>query len=248
MEDILVFQHDPYEELGIFVSVLEEHHLSFATVRLFEGEIPAEDWESVKALIILGGPMSALDEERYPFLKWEKAIIRAAVKERLPILGIGLGAQLIAAATGAEVYSGNVQEIGWYPISMTPEGQMDSIFGYLPENPTVFQWHSDAFDLPKGAQRLASSLHYDNQAFRIGKNVYGLQFHLEATPKMIEQWMERHWKELAQSPYISPEKIRADTRSYAQESRYCGERFLAEFIRRLVVSKEQREERHPAKV
>lgn len=248
MEDILVFQHDPAEELGIFVPVLEEHHLNFAAVRLFEGEIPAEDWENVKALIILGGPMSVRDEERYPFLKWEKAIIRAAVKEQLPILGICLGAQLIAAATGAEVYSGNVQEIGWYPIAMTPEGQMDSIFGYLPEKPTVFQWHSDGFDLPKGAQRLASSLHYDNQAFRIGKNVYGLQFHLEATPKMIEQWMERHWKELAQSPYVSPEKIRADTRSYAQESRYCGERFLGEFVRRLLVSKEQREERHPAKV
>ena len=248
MEDILVFQHDPAEELGIFVPVLEEHRLSCATVRLFDGEIPAEGWETVKALMILGGPISVRDEERYPFLKWEKAIIRAGIKERLPILGICLGAQLIAAAAGAEVYSGNVQEIGWYPIAITAEGQMDSILGYLPEKPTVFQCHSDGFDLPKGAQRLASSLHYDNQAFRIGKNVYGLQFHLEVTPKMIEQWLECHWKALAQSPYISPEKIRADTRSYAQESRYYGERFLGEYIRRLLISKEQKEERHPAKV
>ena len=248
MEDILVFQHDPFEDLGIFVSTIEEHHVSFRTIRLFEGETPVEAWESVKALIILGGPMSVRDEERYPFLKWEKAVLRAAVKERLPMLGICLGAQLIAAAAGAEVYSGNIQEIGWYPISMTPEGQMDSILGYLPEKPTVFQWHSEGFNLPRGAQRLASSLHYDNQAFRIGKNVYGLQFHLEATPKMIEQWLECHWKALAQNPYISPEKIRADTRSYAQESRYYGARFLGEFIRRHVASKEPREERHPAKV
>ena len=244
----MVFQHDPLEDLGNFTQVLERHHRTFRTIRIFEGEMPTEDWDTIEALIVLGGPMSVHEEERYPFLRWEKAVVRSAMKEGIPTLGICLGAQLIAAATGAEIYQGNFKEIGWYPISMTVEGQVDALLGYLPAKPTVFQWHGDGFDLPPGAQRLASSLYYDNQAFRIGKTVYGLQFHLEVTPVMIEQWMDQHWKELAQAPYISPEKIRADTRSYSQELKYFGERFLSEFVRRLVVSKEHREERHPAKV
>lgn len=242
MEDILVFQHDPQEDLGIFAHVLGRHQLSLRYIRFFQDEMPPEDWEDVRALVILGGPMGAQEENQYPFLKWEKTIVRTALKQGIPILGICLGAQLIAAATGGEVYQGNFKEIGWYPISITIEGQMDSLLGYLPEKPTVFQWHGDGFDLPKGAQRLASSVYYDNQAFRIGRNVYGLQFHLEATPTMIERWMDHHWKELAQIPYISPDKIRADTRSYSETLKYYGERFFSEFIRRVIAPKQRREE------
>ena len=248
MEDILVFQHDPLEDLGIFAQVLEKRGLSFRYVRLFQEETPTEEWKDIRALLLMGGPMSVHEEKRYPFLRWEKAVIRSAIKEGIPILGICLGAQLIAAATGADVYRGNLKEIGWYPISMTVEGQVDALLGYLPDKPTVFQWHGDGFDLPPGAQRLASSLDYDNQAFRIGKTVYGLQFHLEVTPVMIEGWMDQRWKELAQTPYISPDKIRADTRSYSQELKYFGERFFSGFVRRVLISKERREERPPAKL
>lgn len=247
MEDILVFQHDPLEELGIFAQVLEKQKRKFCYLRLFEGEMPTEDWEGVKALVILGGPMNVYEEERYPFLRWEKTILRTALKEGIPTLGISLGAQLIAAAAGEAVYQRNFKEIGWYPISTTPEGQMDSILGYLPERPMVFQWHGDGFELPKGARRLAFSDHCENQAFRMGRNVYGLQFHLEVTPPMIERWVDYYWKELAQSPYGSPEKIRADTGSYSQSLRYYGERFFSEFIRRACASKGRREEGQQAK-
>jgi GMP synthase-like glutamine amidotransferase len=247
MDDILVLQHDPLEGPGNLAQLLERHQLAFRYIRVFQGEMPTEGWEEIRALVVLGGPMSVREEERYPFLRWEKAVIRTAIKQGLPILGICLGAQLIASAAGAEVYEGNIQEIGWYPISLTPEGQMDTLLGYLPEKPTVFQWHSDGFDLPRGAQRLAGSLHYDNQAFRIGRYVYGLQFHLEVTPKMIERWMEERWKELAQVPYISPDKIRADTRSYCEALNYYGERFFSEFVRRISAFKARREEGHPAK-
>ncbi len=246
MEDIFVFQHDPLEELGVFTPVLEKHSLSFRYVRLFQEEMPTEDWEKVRALVILGGPMSVQEEAQYPFLKWEKTIIRTALKEGIPLLGICLGAQLIAAAAGAQVYRGNFKEIGWYPVSITAEGQMDSTVGYLPEKPVVFQWHGEGFDLPRGAQRLAFSLHYDNQAFRMGKNVYGLQFHLEVTPAMIERWLNQNDKELAQIPYISPDKIRADTGSYAQTLRHYGERFFQEFIRRACLPRMRREERRQA--
>ncbi len=232
MEEIVVFQHDPFEDLGFFAEILERQKAPYRVIRLFHGEMPAEDWERLRALIILGGPMSAHEEADYPFLRWEKTIIRAAMDENVPILGVCLGAQLIAVALGTSVFHGRVREIGWSPISITPHGQVDSLLGYLPENATVFQWHRDGFDLPSGAIRLASSAHYENQAFRLGKNIYGLQFHLEVTPQMIERWIEERSKDLAQTPYVSPEKIRSDTRNYAPTLKYYGERFLSEFVRR----------------
>jgi GMP synthase (glutamine-hydrolysing) len=232
MEEVLVFQHDPFEDLGFFAEVLEKHRASYRVIRLFHGEMPAEDWERIQALIILGGPMTCYDEEQFPFLRWEKRIIRAAIDDGTPILGVCLGAQLIANTLGTAVYPGPVKEIGWSPIAITPHGQVDSLLGYLPENATVFQWHTDGFDLPPGAIRLASSINYVNQAFRLGKNIYGLQFHLEVTPRMIARWIAERSKDLAHAPYILPEKILADTQNYAPTLKYYGERFLSEFIRR----------------
>jgi GMP synthase-like glutamine amidotransferase len=233
MEEVLVFQHDPFEDLGYFAEVLQRLGADYCVVRLFHGENPAEHWERPRALIVLGGPMSAGDEERYPFLRWEKTIIRAAIDDAVPVLGVCLGAQLIATALGSTVFRGRVREIGWSPISITAHGQVDSLLGYLPECATVFQWHGDGFGLPAGAIRLASSIHYENQAFRVGRNVYGLQFHLEVTPAMIDRWLEERSKDLAQAPYVLLDKIRADTQSYAPALKYYGQKFLSEFIRRL---------------
>src|ERR1041384_3766211 len=233
MEKVLVFQHDAFEELGVFAEVLEKQRESYRVVRTFHGETPAEDWDRIKALIVLGGPISSFDEEQFPFLRWEKRIIRAAIDDGISVLGICLGAQLIASTLGTAVYHGPVKEIGWTPISITPHGQVDSLLGYLPEHATVFQWHGDGFDLPAGAIRLASSAHYSTQAFRVGKTVYGLQFHLEVTPRMIERWMEQRSKDLALAPYILPEKILTDTPSYAPTLKYYAEKFLSEFIRRV---------------
>jgi GMP synthase (glutamine-hydrolysing) len=237
MEEILVFQHDPFEDLGVFAAVLERQAANYRIIRLFHGETPTEDWERTKALIVLGGPMGVEDEEAYPFLHWEKRIIHAAIDEGVAILGVCLGAQLIASALGTSVYHGRVREIGWSPVSITPHGQVDSLLGYLPENATVFQWHSDGFDLPAGAIRLASSTNYETQAFRLGRTIYGLQFHLEVTPRMIERWIDERSKDLAHAPYVLPDKIRADTQNYASTLKYYGERFLAEFMRRVVGAK-----------
>src|SRR5215216_6255103 len=116
MEEILVFQHDPLEELGVFAEVLEKQGAPYRIIRLFHGEMAAEEWGGVGALILLGGPMDVEDEDAFPFLRWEKRIIRAAVDERVPILGISFGAQLIAATLGTPVYHGRVKEIGWSPV------------------------------------------------------------------------------------------------------------------------------------
>jgi len=246
MEEVLVFQHDPFEDLGFFGEVLEKQGADYRVVRLFHGEMPAEEWEHVRALIILGGPMNVDEEDGFPFLRWEKRIIRAAIDEAVPILGICLGAQLIATTLGTPVFHGPVREIGWSPISITPHGQVDSLLGYLPENATVFQWHGDGFDLPAGAIRLASSAHYGTQAFRLGKTIYGLQFHLEVTPRMIERWIEERSKDLALAPYVLPEKILADTQSYAPALKYYGERFLSEFVRRVSRTRRQQGDGGPA--
>jgi len=240
MKEVLVFQHDPFEDLGFFAEVLEKQRTDYRVLRLFHGEMPAEDWERIGALIILGGPMSVNDEEQFPFLRWEKRIIRAAIDEAVPVVGICLGAQLIATTLGTMVYHGRVKEIGWSPISITPHGQVDSLLGYLPENATVFQWHGDGFELPAGAIRLASSVNYKNQAFRVGKNIYALQFHLEVTPPMIARWIDERSKDLAQAPYILPDKILADTQNYAPILKYYGERFLSEFIRRAARTQNQK--------
>jgi GMP synthase (glutamine-hydrolysing) len=232
MQEVLIFQHDPFEDLGFFADVLEKQRANYRTIRLFQGEMPAEDWEHIGALIVLGGPMSASDEDQYPFLRWEKTIIRAAIEDAVPMVGVCLGAQLIAMALGTPVFPGPVKEIGWYPISVTPHGQVDSLLGYLPESATVFQWHGDGFDLPTGAFRLASSVYYENQAFRIGRNIYGLQFHLEMTRRMIERWIDERSKDLAQLPYIHPDKIVSETQNYLPSLKYYAEKFLSEFIRR----------------
>lgn len=232
MDEILLFQHDAVEDLGLFIDVFRKERAGFRPIRMFQGEMPPEEWEHVCALIFLGGFMTAREEEIYPFLRWEKKIIRAAIENDVSILGIGLGAQLIASALGGEVYRGNVKEVGWYPISINAHGQVDSLLGHLPEKPVVFGWHEDSFALPSGCVRLASSMYFENQAFRFGKNIYGLQFHLDATPEMIDHRLDAHAKELAKIPYVSPDKVRADTRSYSSALRYYGERLLSEFIRR----------------
>ena len=239
MEEVLVFQHDPFEDLGFFGEVLDKQGADYRVLRLFEGEMPAEEWGQVKALIVLGGWMSVDEENEYPFLRWEKRIIRAAIDEAVPMLGICLGAQLIAAELGASVFRGSVKEIGWSPISITPHGQVDSLLGYMPENATVFQWHGSGFDLPPGAIRLATSAHYGTQAFRLGKTIYGLQFHLEVTPPMILRWIEERSKDLALAPYVLPDKIMADTQSYAPTLKYYGQRFLTEFVRRVCRTRRQ---------
>ena len=240
MSEVVVFQHDPFEDLGFFAEVLEKQHAAYRVVRLFHDEMPEENWEQVKALIILGGPMNVDDESSFPILRWEKRIIRAAIDEAVPILGICLGAQLIATTLGAAVFHGAVKEIGWSPISITPMAKSIPYSATCPRTPTVFQWHGDGFELPSAAILLASSQHYRTQAFRLGKTIYGLQFHLEVTPRMIERWLDERTKDLALAPYVQPDKIIADTQNYAPALKYYGERFLAEFLRRVARSKSRK--------
>lgn len=175
-------QHVPYEGLGSIADWLERHEALVTRTRLYAREdLPALD--AVDWVIVMGGPMGANDEAGFPWLKAEKAFLRDAMAAGRVVIGIGLGAQLIAAAVGARVYPGPEPEIGWFPVEgeATPPPADDPLTAF-PAVSLVFHWHGDTFELPPGARRIASSLACLNQAFRLGPRVLGLQFHPEMTP------------------------------------------------------------------
>jgi len=152
--------------------------------------------DDYQAYIILGGPMGAYEEGRYPYLFKVQDLIKEAVLKHIPTVGICLGGQLIARALGADVGPNPVKEIGWSPMRLLPAGMENRIFSDLPAMLSVFQWHGDTFALPKGAVLLASGDVCQNQAFVYADNVWALQFHLEVTPAMIASWAEIYENEL----------------------------------------------------
>lgn len=185
VKPVVVFRHVPAEGLGIIAECLDAAGLNWAYADL-PGGIPAPPLDSASALIFMGGPMSANDD--LPYIRREIQLIETAMAQNKPVLGICLGAQLIAKALGARVYRNPVKEIGWFPVAWTDEAHRDRLFSGLTQSETVFHWHGETFDLPPGAIWLAESEACRNQAFRFGTNVYGLQFHLEVTPDMIAEW------------------------------------------------------------
>ena len=166
------------------------------------------------AIIILGGPMNVYEEDKYPFLKDEDKLIKEAIKKEIPTLGICLGAQLIAKAAGAKVSKNKVKEIGCYKVNLTEAGKNDPVFKGLGESFDVFQWHGDTFGIPENGNLLATAELCTNQALRVGKYIYGLQFHMEVTDKMIYEWINSYDEELQSlKGVIDVEKIRKDTTS-----------------------------------
>ncbi|MBI5599649.1 MAG: gamma-glutamyl-gamma-aminobutyrate hydrolase family protein [Deltaproteobacteria bacterium] len=187
--DAVIIQHVAHEGPGILGDFLERNGFIVRRVRVYRGEAVPRDVAENSILIVLGGPMGAYEDDKYPFLKDELRLIGSALKSGVPTLGVCLGSQLMARAAGARVYPGGKKEIGWYTLRLTAEGARDRLFLGLPSEFMVFQWHGDTFDLPPGAALLASSDIYPNQLFRVGKRAYAFQFHLEVTEKMIGEWL-----------------------------------------------------------
>lgn len=187
--NVLILKHAEIERPGLIEDFLMQQEIPYQTIDLYlNTPLPTPDGFS--HLIILGGPMNVYEEERYPFLKSEDLFIKETIQRGKSILGICLGAQLIAKALGARVFKAPVREIGWYDVSLTKVGAQDPLFSNLPEIFPVFQWHEDTFEMPKGGKWIATSNPVSHQAFRYGENAYGLQFHLEVTEEMIREWME----------------------------------------------------------
>ena len=198
---VQVLQHVPFEGLGSIGGWLEERGARIGWTRLFADD-PLPRLDGLDLLIALGGPMSVNDEARLPWLASEKRVLREAIARGIPVLGVCLGAQLIASALGARVRRAGVPEIGWFPIEAVPGP--DGTFRF-PATCTVFHWHGETFDLPQGAVRLARSGPCENQAFQIGRYVIGLQFHPEMTPDGAYALVEHCRDELGGGRYVQSE-------------------------------------------
>jgi GMP synthase-like glutamine amidotransferase len=166
--------------------------------RFFENSV-SPDPKELDLIIAMGGPMSVNDESTLPWLRTEKQFIHTAIKHGVSVLGICLGAQLVASALGCRVYRNPVKEIGWFPIEAI--SNTGTTFQF-PPNCNVFHWHGETFDLPNGAIRLARSVVCENQAFQLNKNVIGMQFHLETTPQSAQALIENCSDELVAGKYI----------------------------------------------
>lgn len=211
---LVVLQHAPLEGLGTLdapfrdaarVETLEAWGDPVAYRRavdrvLTEGE--------ADGLVLLGGPQSVYDHAAYETLEDSLRLTRSALRAELPLLGICLGAQLIAWSLGAQVRPGRTmglrKEIGWFSLDLTARGLVDPLFHGFHSGDAVFHWHGDTFDTPEKAWPLASSPFYPNQAFRAGRWTYGLQFHLEVTQRMIADWVAANAAELAPLTYVDP--------------------------------------------
>jgi len=202
----IVIRHVHFEDLGTLGPVLQARGYQVRYVDPMQGELAAIDAVAPDLLVVLGGPIGAFDEAVHPFLADELELVRRRLAAARPLLGICLGAQLIARALGAGVAPMGVKEIGFGPLTLTAEGQSSALAG-LAATP-VLHWHGDQFEIPPGAMRLAGTPTCPNQAFALGATVLGLQFHLEADTCRIEHWLVGHASELAQAG-IDPRSLRA---------------------------------------
>lgn len=189
MKSVLVLRHEPSVSMGSLPAALTEAGLDWRSFDLFALAPESLPWSEAAGLIVLGGTMSANDGDRFPFLVAELDWIRTAVRREIPMLGICLGAQLLAKALGAAVYRNARPEIGWYQVELLPAARDDRLFRERTSAETVFHWHGDTFDLPADAVHLARSALCPHQAFRYGSTAYGLQFHVEMAPDLLELWL-----------------------------------------------------------
>ena len=190
MTSLLVIQHVPHERLGTFEPAFREAGCALRMLNTYDAKAVWPRATDVDGIVSMGGPQSAYEQTKHPYLSREITLLRAALKAGKPILGVCLGAQLLAAALGAAVTKNSQREIGWYPLMREQGADGDALFAPFESTETVFQWHGDTFALPKGAVRLASSPLCQEQAFRHGESAYGLQFHVEVTEPIVRAWIQ----------------------------------------------------------
>ena len=222
----VVFSHLPFEDLGSLEPRLRERGFDIETVDVSTAQFPLPQTTACDLLTILGGPIGVYDAQDYPFLTQEIATIRQRIAAKRPMLGICLGAQLIAAALGARVYSGSAgAEIGWYPLQPVPGFEPPSWFQpLLAPDLQVFHWHGDTFDLPDGAVLLSKTQLYMNQSFILDNFALCLQFHPEVTAAGLERWYVGHAAELHMRG-IRVSDLRAASRRHAPALASAAEKF-----------------------
>ena len=199
--NIHFLQHVPFEGLGSIAPWIETKNYHIHTTRLFNND-PLPDVQDFEGLIVMGGPMGIYDYTEYPWLRDEKNLIRESVENGKKVLGICLGAQLIADVLGSKIYKNKHKEIGWFPIEKSAEAKRSAIDSLLPDKLEVFHWHGDTFNIPKDAVQLFSSEACANQAFIYNENILALQFHLEMMYQNCEEIIKYGLNDLTPGPYV----------------------------------------------
>lgn len=235
MRKLLVFQHVAAEPLGTLDQQFRAAGFRIRYMNFSRQPDAEPDVGRYHGLVVLGGPMSADISERHPHIAFERNAIREAIALGMPVLGICLGAQLIAASLGARTLRRAASEIGWFEVRPTEAAARDPLFAELGPREHVFQWHNDTFTLPGGAVRLAESERCAQQAFRYGESVYGLQFHLEVDAALIRRWLATpsYIEELAGAPEAGgPAAILAATERHMARLNALSRAVFGEFIGR----------------
>ena len=229
-----VITHVAFEDLGSFEQILRENRVDIEYLRAGSDDLDVIRPETDDLLIILGGPISANDTDDYPFLQTELELLKKRLAADQPTLGICLGAQLIASALGMPVYSGAHKEIGWSPITLNRAGSLSALRHLVGDGVSVLHWHGETFDLPDGAELLASTDLYTNQAFSYG-NTLALQFHPEVTARALEQWFIGHTGEIQRTEGITVNQLRKATSEYAEILQARAYQFFVEWLEQVAV-------------
>lgn len=240
---ILVFQHVAFEPLGTLDPLLKNAGFRIRYVNFARDPRQVPSLDAYSALIVLGGPMNVDQIDDYPNLATEMTLIQDALDRGISVLGICLGAQLLARALGSRVKPDHAREIGWYDVELTKEGADDPVLSAFGSRQKVFQWHEDAIDLPVGATHLASSDACKVQAFRYGERAYGFQFHLEVNRSLIERWLDRTgYQPLLQemSGTIDPGHIRRQTDGSIRPLMELSDRTFTRWIEQFEVGSRRR--------
>lgn len=202
-----VVKHMPFEGPGAVAAWAKERGHSLRTTELAYGQaLPVP--EDFDALVLMGGPMSVNEEDRFAWLKPEKALLRDSLAQGKKIFGVCLGAQMIASALGAKVRPNGLKEIGWFPLESTPAGATHPLWAPMPRTLPVFHWHGETFELPPGAVHLARSAACENQAYALGSQVLALQCHIEVDEESLREMVEGGGDELdPNEPFIQNAKV-----------------------------------------
>ncbi|HSI59693.1 MAG TPA: glutamine amidotransferase [Ideonella sp.] len=223
----LVIQHLAFEDLGSFAPVLRQHGYRLDIRQAGVQPVSADEWATADLVVVLGGPIGVGDVGGYPWLADQIVQLGRRLQQRRPVLGVCLGAQLIAAALGARVHPAGAKEIGWAPLQLTPQGQ-HSPLRHLAQTP-VLHWHGDTFELPPGAELLAATGLTPHQAFGIGRHALALQFHAEVDPAAMEAWLIGHTLELHLAG-VDLAALRAATAQHGAAAAQAGAALLGEWL------------------